>query len=157
MNSTQLLESALQWTLKQYPFTTLPVSSDTGQRAIYKSSDSPDGGFSGSVTTKIVPCVIVECSSADPWPTMRSRGRAGRVRITIASHRDDENEGTHNARCAEVFGYISDRTLPVLMSDYPDQFTATNVMFAGDGSQRVFRRLESWMELTIHFTDGEVN
>jgi len=157
LNGPQLIESAIHWLLKHQPFTTLPLDS-AGQRAIYKSCDSPDGGWVGSVTTKVLPCVLIECTDCNPWPTIRhARKRKAAVMLGVKTHRDDEGHEAHDARCAEVFSFCQDSQFKVYLSDYPVQsFTAIDVKFGSETLAKTGRRLESSIQMEIIFSDGEL-
>lgn len=155
MNSTQLLETAIQEYLKTCTFASWAVDA-SGQRNIYKATDSPDGAWQGSQTIVRAPLALVECSDCQPWPTSRNRKRRGTVRITVRTNRDDESELVHDARCKDVFAVFFDPNFQTLLNERPD-FTVFDIRFVGDGSSRVARALESWIELSVDFIDSDAN
>jgi hypothetical protein len=54
--------------LKSNNIITLPIDAD-GQRSIYASCNSSDGGWIGGKTKKILPYAIVECVNSEVYAT----------------------------------------------------------------------------------------
>ncbi|MGQ0561065.1 MAG: hypothetical protein ACT443_04230, partial [Gemmatimonadota bacterium] len=101
MNYPHLAEQAVLNFLKLQPLTTLPADA-SGQRNLYKSSDSPDGAWPGSQTPVKMPCAIIECALATPYAQPAGNEEC-EMMLHIRTQRDDGDDASHRVRCEEVF------------------------------------------------------
>ena len=147
MNYPHLAEQAILEFLKRQTLETLTQDANA-QRNIYKASDSPDGGWLGSQTKVKKPFVMIECAEATPYAQPAGNEQCEMI-LYVVTQRDDESDGTHRARCAEIFGLFRTDNIADLLSDH-NGFTCEFMIIRDETSMtRTGRHLESTLRFTM--------
>ena len=148
MNTAILLEKACRDIARQSGLTTVEVDS------IYMGSASPDGGYSGSQSTLVLPCVIFHVTSAVPY-VPRSQARRCTLRTIVRTQRDDETQEDHRLRCDEVFNLVRGSDFYAELKAY-DDLTILLSVEQGETETQGERTLETVLEQTIDAVPSEI-